>query len=403
MLAKMLPFLPLPLFKKKRHFRAGVNQAAVFRYKVGYRRNGVDHITHDWQDNLILDSGLNKLGTTILWNNAWSFCLFGNPVSPTPVRRDSLTTTFTTVGTACTASVGFFTSADVGRLIKFNDATFQECYIGAFISATAVTLLTAPSPVITATSATIWYVNETALDTFYASTNTYGTNGGDNGTSAAGNITTYKRTFVGTAIAGAPVTLTEIGFSNSASNSNIFDRDIIAGGVTLQIGDQPLAIAQLILTLTPNTSTAAGNVATGFNSAGNMILCGTQAAGATVIPQVNSSGVTVNSSGTMEPANGMQVSLVTATFTLPAFSNGIGTLITPQTAPDSFLNGTYSAGNFFRDATSTWGVASGNGSIFGIQAQNTCWVQLFTSSFVKASTQTLTFTMRLSWQRALVN
>lgn len=404
----ILSFNPLRLFKRKNTARIGVRTSAQFRYKVGYRRDGKDYWPTDWRYNLILDSGLDKIGTN-LWQDCWATCLFGNQVSPDPVTRASGAVTFTTVGTACTSSAGFFVAQDVGRLIKFDDTAGQEVYIGAFISSTSVTLVTAPSPVISAKTGTIWYVNQTALQSFYASTTTYRTGGGDCGTSAAGNIATYKRTFLGAAVAG-PVTLTEIGFNNSGANVNIFDRDIIVGGIALVTGDQPLAIANLIVTLHPEVSTAVGNVGTGFDSSGNMIISGFNVGDSSgAISFVNTAGLTNNSPRFMEPSAASigDMFVMGVTFTLAAFSNGIGPNNSASAAScTAAVNQSYSNGNFYRDVLFTWNVSTGNGSIFGFgmgPVSQTIWQQKFTASFTKLNTQVLTATFRKIWQRTLVN
>lgn len=394
--------------------RAGIHTSMVFRYKVGYRRNGVNYFTHDWQDNLILDSGLNKVGT-VFYQTCWNTCLFGNPVSPNPVRRDSLATTFTVTGTSCVSSVGFFVSQDVGRLIKFNDAAGQEFYINAFTNSTTVTLSAVPSPAITAQTGTIWYVNQTALDTLFATTQTFQAGGANNGTTYVSNVMTMKRTFLGSAV-GAPVTLTEIGFNNSVSNASIFDRDIIAGGVSLLTGDQPLAVAQLIITFHPETSTVAGNVGTGFDTSGTIIICGLGgiASGQMMIQGVDTNGGGLPSTGGGEPSNNTTgLSTITGAFTLPAFSNGVGATIGAGTGTgaSSTALGTYSAGSFFRDKVCSWITSAGNATITGFSLGSPLngggvgplLCQRFTTSFTKLNTQVLTLTLRASWQRILVN
>lgn len=393
-------------FPKKQKLRASLGFGAVFRYKLGYVRNGVTYFTHDWRNNLILDSGLNKIATVVT-QDCWNTCLFGDQVGPTPVQRNSGAVTFTTVGTACVSSAGFFVAQDVGRLIKFDDTDGQERYITAFTDSTHVTLGVAPSPAIVAQTATVWYVNETALDSLYSSTGNYQQNAGDNETTAVSNVVTYKRTFIGAAISGSPVTLTEIGFNNSGTNASIFDRDIIVGGITLAIGDQPLAIAELIVTFSPAVSTAVGNVATGYDSSGDMIISGLDIVSALgALSFVEVTGSTNANSNCYEPSeqyNGMRAIL--ATFTLPAFSNGTGPFIGGTKQTNQSL-GSYSAGNFFRDLLGDYDVSTANGTIYGFCLQSggsAVWVQKLTTPFTKLSTQTLTVVFRRSWQRILQN
>lgn len=374
-------------------------ERAVFRFRVGAIINGKRFLLTPWRENLILDTGLNKAGTFI-WPDCFKTCLFGDKVAPTEVRRDSGGTTFTTVGVTCTASSGFFVAGDVGRLIKFNDGPGQERYITGFTSATVVTLGVAPNPVIAAQTATIWYVNQTALEQLNSSTTTYGGSGGDNGTSDAVNVRTMKRTYIGAAVGGV-TTLTEIGFSDDGSNVNIFDRDIIPGGVALGAGDQPFAVGELIVTFGPSTPLAVPNVGTGFDASGTFQLAN--------LNGFNFVGGAGNSTG-----NG-DLSFVTGNeawytpnviFTQDVFNAG-----SPFTANSPMNSNTLSAygpGNFYRDKNLAWSISQNNGTIYGLVCNQPgggafCASHLFTTPFVKAGTQTLSFILRRSWQRALVN
>lgn len=391
--------------------RKNIHANAKFRYRFGYRRNGQDFWATDWRDNLILDSGLDKVASTG-WVAAFAVCSLGVPVSPTPVRRDSSPITFTTSGTTCTASGSFFSVADVGRLIKFNDGPGTEVYITAFTDASNVTINSSPG--IVAQTGTVWYVNETALDTWNRNITTFDTSAGNNQTTASGNTITHKRTFLGTAISGT-LTFTEIGFNDGTGTTNIFDRDIIVGGVTLVNGDQPKAEAQLILTYDPSVSTAVGNVGTGFDTSGNSILAGILNSNPPYsgIQVVQSSGATQNdTNNSLEPNNATGLGVKTATFTLPAFSN-----TTDGAAITNFVSGggslqPYSNGNFFRDVVSSFSTGTANGTIFGFVLPTALitgsyyaptFEQELTTSFAKTSAQTLSLTLRRSWQRTLTN
>lgn len=410
-----MPFHPLALFKKtvKKRASTHTNFGCVFRYKLGVRRNGQDIWLKDWRNNLILDSGLDKMSGR-RFNDCWFTCLFGNQVAPMPVSRDSLTIIFNTSGATCSASGSFFQSADVGRLIKFDDVAGTEAYITSFTDSTHVGLSLTPSPAIVSQTATIWYVNETALQSLYATTSTYDQTGGANGTSAIANVITYKRTFLGAAV-GGNVTLTEIGFSDSTTNSDLFDRDIITGGIALVTGDQPLAVAELILTMGPAVSTPVGNVATGFDSSGDCIISGLayNNAGQGAIVPILTNGNTATGAGYLEPTSGgsfsNNISLYNTSQAVVAFDNGNGTAITGFADSDSVTLGPYSSGTFFRDRIYVFGVTTGNSpNIYGIFMRNagtggTVFQLALTASFAKLSTQVLTVALRASWQRILMN
>lgn len=382
-----------------------IKKRAVFRYKFGYRRNGIDFFPNDFRDNLILDSGLDKVAS-VAWQSCWFTMLLGNQVSPTPIQRGSGSVTVSQTANTLTASGSFFQSSDVGRLFKFDSG--NEIYITAFTSSTVVTC-GGPSNTVASSPGTIWYVNETALDHFYVATTGILSGGSNNGTSAIGNVVTYKRTFLGSAITGSSVTLTEIGFSDSTTNANLFDRDIIPGGITLLVGDQPLAVAQLIMTITPDTSVSVGNVGTGIDTSGNAILSGlnfNDPLGA--ISYVDTSGVTSSiGNNFLEPsqAGAYAFGAITATFTLPGFSNGVGPSYTATSAVSPSLQA-YSSGNFYRDFNFSFGTSLIVGNIYGYllgPVNQAGWVQKFTTPFAKLNTQTLTGTIRRSWQRILTN
>ncbi len=383
-----------------------IHTGAVFRHKVGYIRNGKKVWVTDWRNNLILDTGLNALANNV-WPAMFNYCLFGDQVSPDPVQRNSGSVTFITTGTACAASGNFFVAQDVGRLIKFDDGSGQERYITNYTDAQNVTLGVAPSPAIASDTATIWYVNQTALQSFVQATATYDQTGGSNGSAIAGNVITHKRTFVGTALL-APTTLTEIGFNTGGGNTNIFDRDIIPGGIALLTGDIPLAIGELICTWNHTTPLAVGNVATGFDSSGDTQLTGLYIF-ATSLATIDSSGGIASPTspggyGPLDPAFLDWLYLASVDFSIPAFNNTYSGNVTNLSA-DSRTGGYNGSGTFSKDTTCHWGLTSGNGTIYGFanRSQGDLWMCHLTTPFVKLSTQTLDITTRKSWQRLLTN
>lgn len=386
---------------------------ALLRYKVGFIRDGKRYLSPNWTNNLILDSGLNKIGSGVFWAPAFSDALFGNAVSPDPVRRDSSPVTFSTVGNICTASGNFFEIGDVGRLIKFNDIDGTEAYITNFTNATQVTLSISPSPAIAAQTSTIWYVNQTQLNSYYSGTVSYGSAGGDNGTSFVGNVQTMKRTYIG-APAVSNTTLTEIGFNNGAANVDLFDRDIIVGGVPIVTGDQPLAVAELIIEWNPAPSpVAVPNVASGYDSAGDIQITGLlypTGGGASFVDVNGNSNLGSGVFGPfMDPSCNFNLGVIVGTdFSIPSYTEGIGpspagVIVTGATAQP------YSAGNFYRDFVANYSVSQANGTIYGYgmfrsnSSINAGLLHHFDTPFVKNSTQVLSFTIRKSWQRILFN
>jgi hypothetical protein len=355
--------------------------------------------------NLILDSGLDSVGTLATLPTLIGFVLFGTAASPTPVRRDSGAVTISQSGTTATASASFFSAADVGRLIKYNNGPATEVYITAFTSATVVTVGT--SATIASINATVWYVNETALDTFYASSSALDSGGSAHGTTWSGNVQTMKRTLISAPVAG-PVTLTEIGFNGTGANSNLFDRDIIVGGISLVTGNIARVVVTLITTFTPTTPLSVSNVATGFNSAGTLQIesAYNPNGGVSCFADINTSGYTTGEAQSVTP-NILDASIaLTAAFTQQAFSTTVASNSAAGVSSDGGTLASYTNGHFYRDKTHTWSVGAANTTIYGFALgwSNYRFISLLlTSSFAKSNSQTLSITWRLSWGRTLAN
>ena len=351
-----------------------------------------------FKKNLILDNGLNMVATTA-WVGCFANCAVGTGTNPT--KRDSGAITFSRAGTTITASAGFFSAGDVGRLLKWD--TGEEVYITGFTSTTVVSSTT--SGTIASAEGTVWYVNDTALQTETARTANYSTDAGDNQSTYSNPTLTHKRTFLFPAV-GAGVTYNEIGWSNSASaGANLFGRDIIPGGDTLLTGQQYKVVVTLLITLSPVTSTAVADVGNnGFNTAGN-----------TNHEYIASAYGTIASNGT-----GSQGELDPSVATTYNFNQGAFTLLsapsyTSQNVSDfgraTLANAAYTNGNFFRDSSATIAVGTGNSTTlssitFGQGlggAVSRAFSVAFTANQTKDNLHTITVTLRKSWGRVLVN
>lgn len=381
-------------------------------HRFGVLRKGQRTWLTDYRPHLILDSGMDKVAST-RWAPCFSGFLIGNAVSPTPVRRDSNLVTISASGTTATASGNFFEAGDVGRIIKWDDIDGTERYISAYNSPTDVTLSSAAT--VAATTAVIWYVNVSALDANVAQTRSFGVDTGDNDSSFSGNVLTMKRTMIGSALAGA-TTVTEIGFSNNQTNSDLFDRDVISGGFPLSAGDQPLAEVNLILTFDPSTPLAVGDVGTGCDTSGTLqyqgFNFGTSGTSGSYISSVGSNGSNVGdgTNQNAEPSLYTRLCIFTSDFTQSAFAPG--TSLSPagsfQLPIGQNILQAYSAGSFYRDTLHNLLVGDAIGTIYGLgfmnNAGNGCWGTLkFTTPFTKDGTQVLNLRTRKSWSRTLVN
>jgi hypothetical protein len=379
-----------------------LSQKSTFKYRVGVLRNNQKKFLTDWRANLILDSGLDKQAA-VRTASCFGYVLLGNQVSPDPVRRDSSPITFTVSGTTCTASGSFFLSTDTGRLIKFNNVGGDERYL-TYVNSTTATL--SSTATVSGVTATIWYVNQTSLQSFVVAYNSYSTTGGGNGSSITGNVSTRKRTFIGTPLAG-PYTFTEIGFNDSSSNTNLFDRDIIPGGVSLLTGDQVIVECSLITTFTPDSARSVGNVATGFDSSGQCIITGIlNTTFDDGISYVKTNGSSTNQGSVMDPYGSIGFVGITASFSLPSFGNGDGSNPLSQSVGATSSTVTpYVNGTFYKDIVTTWSAGVATGTFYGINiVSSKCFfIQEFTAPLNILSTQSLSLTFRKTWQRTLVN
>lgn len=349
-----------------------------------------------FKKNLILDQGLDLVATT-QWCDCFNYCAVGTGTDPT--RRDSGAITFTRAGTTITASAGFFSAADVGRLLKWN--TGEEVYISAYTSPTVVSSVSTGT--IAAAIGTVWYVNQTALTTESTRTNSLSADGGANGTTFSVDTYTHQRTFLFAAV-GANVTYNEIGWSPAPAGS-LFGRDVIPGGDTLLVGQQYKVVVKLILKISPVAPAAQANVGNnGFNTAGqfNHEYIGN------AYSIVNSGGATI--AGSMDPAAAFNCGLLAGAFTLLAAVSYTSASLTPLYHL-GMTNLTYTNGNFYRDAQCIFPVGSANSTdlravIFGVPYYGDIYRNFsvsFTTPQTKDSLHTVKITLRKSWGRTLVN
>lgn len=356
--------------------------------------------------NLILDNGLDLLGNSKSANMT-RYCAVGTGTAPT--NRDSSTTTASQSGTTVTASAGFFEAADVGRLLKFDSG--EEHYITTFNSSTEV--IVATSATVASSEFTIWYVDDTVLDTESTRTGTCRTDSGDNESTLSAGIVNHKRTHLFPAV-GSGVTYQEIGWSsNSGGGASLFNRSLIPGGVVLVSGDELLVESNFELEGGPQTSTAQSDVGSGgFDTSGTVQCEGTGISTVTSSGATSSFGGIDGSDDTLEPNPGSGDSIKCGTATTafntygtPSSSNSLGLL-----ASSSYSNGSYSNGNFYRDKTGTFSTSSFNSS-------NINWISMgrsdggneigfrlrLTSAQEKLGTETLVVVLRVSWARTLTN
>ena len=170
-----------------------------------------------WEKNLVMDLGLNNLargpGTPTSPANSFTNMIVGSGTNPVKVASGAVT--FTQAGTTLTASAGFFNIGMLGTLFKYGTGSGgAEYYIIGYSDTQNVTVDT-NATVGTPTLGTVWYVNQTALQTYAHASTSYRTNAGDNFTAFSLGQVTMQRSFV-IASQGTTYTVNEIGWNGNA-------------------------------------------------------------------------------------------------------------------------------------------------------------------------------------------
>lgn len=249
----------------------GINVEMSYETSIIDAKTGIAIKRSGKKKNLVMDLGLNAFAKSTHSNTiaeAFSFLQIGSGTNANSFASGAIT--FTQATTTVTASGGFFTAAMVGGILKYgaSGSAGTEQYITAFTDSTHVTV--SSSATVASTQGTLWMVQQTSLQTFLFATNQYRTLGGDNSTTYSAGQQVMKRTFINP-VQVAPYNVNELGWYFT-STSGVFGR------VTLSSTDvvPPTAFYQVVMTMTvtfaPNAPLAVGNVGTGFNSAGNIMI-----------------------------------------------------------------------------------------------------------------------------------
>lgn len=363
----------------------------------------------DWQNNLILDQGLDGVFASS-WARATEYGHIGTGTDP--FFRDSGATTVSVASGTATASSGFFEAGDVGRLLKLDSG--EEGYITGFTSTTivAVSMVDAAS-----SEATVWYVDRTALQTETKRTNSLRTSGGDNGTTyqtSPARQFVYKRSHLFAVEVGS-VTYTEVGWGRVNSGALFSGVILSGGGDSLVAGQQYLLISELTMTPTPTESTTAPDVATGgWSTEGDICMesIGSfQSGGVQNFSSVGTTGTIFgeNPAAPFEPSwiqNPAGIA-ITTDFTLTTPSSTSAQTGATQVNANTVTPASYSAGNFFRDCLFVWNVSTANTAWRGVGIgggdSNRGLTVKFDSNQTKDNVHEVRATFRISAGRVLVN
>lgn len=369
--------------------------------------------TYPWQRNLTYDVGMNELNNRVLQSCAtWGRVGTGTR----PVKRDSGAITGLVVGgNEIVSSAAFFQASDVGRLIKFDSG--DEFYITAFNSNQSVNI--SPSGSGGPSEFTVWYVDDTQMDTQTEETNSYRTDAGDNGYNITNNEVELTRTFLFPKPAANRV-YTEVGWSwQAGALNNLFGRALFASSIAINTNQQLAVKVTLQLNLTPSTIQVGVNptitgwpVAPATTTQGDQYILNinaSEAAAREIVSLINSAGAGTGL-GTGEPAG--------------VLNPWIGNIAKPTNWGEGLgfnhqnLNftggakGTYTPGDFTRDDSYTIGTGFFNATnincilfsaVPGAFSSTVAFGHWFDENQTKASTHEMDLVFRKTWSRILVN
>jgi hypothetical protein len=199
------------------------------RAKVAVLSGG--HVVEErrWEENLILNQGLDKIAT-VLFNQLFANCALGDNNSPTTIDPQSNATVSAQTLTLAAPANYTFTNNDLDSGVHFDTGEFF--IIQSIVNATTVTLF-APGTISAATHFMLLRVNQAGLGNELKRTNIYSTVPSANeAIYSAGNVL-LQRTFL-FPTETSTITYKELGFSDlTVAGPNLFSRIVLATPVTL--------------------------------------------------------------------------------------------------------------------------------------------------------------------------
>ena len=327
-----------------------------------------------WQENLVMDIGLNTMAqqsTAIVGPNAanpasvFNNLIVGSGTSPNSIASGAIT--FTQSGTTITASGGFFTSAMVGGIFKYGTGTGgAEYYITAYTDTTHVTVDTSAT-VGTATVATVWQVQKTALDNVLHAATSYRTNSGDCQTTFAGGTVTHQRVFI-IAQQALSYTVNEIGYNpfgiGNATNG-VAGRFVLSASDVVGNTNFYVVTVQLAVSYSPAAPVAVSNTGTNINTAGNAMI---EDLGQIHIVASNGSPTTNISNCGFDGGNvnGMYFGLVTYTQNSTPASSGTSFAISPSLYAPATYTLTYAGTRGAMSYTFVYSFSTTGQTLYGV-------------------------------------
>lgn len=364
--------------------------------------------TMPWQNNLVLDQGMNYYATNT-WANLMNYCVAGTGTTPT---RDILDGTAGQSGTTVTltGSTYSFSAGDVGKWIGWASGGYQA-KITAYISATTVTV--DRSQTVSTATATLYRCNQTGLATEVKRTNTYPVytytdgRGASASFASATNVLTLRRTYDFSAETGS-VNYTEIGISPIATvASNLFARILLAGAVTVTSGQQLRVTYELAITVNgtsrPSQTLSSSTGWPYTYSISSITGNGTSFTVTTSAAHHYVAGGSITIAGALRTKTAITAASSTSTdFTITANAHGrtTGDSITIAGMTPSGYNGTWTvASTTTNTITVTTAANPGTGTVFGTVRQTepgTWYNGTWTVASVTSTTIVVTSSISLS-------
>lgn len=200
---------------------------------------------------------------------SFTYLAIGSGNNPNSFASGAVTCTQS--GTTVVSSSGFFTPAMIGGIIKYGTGSGgTEQYITGYTSAFIITV-SSSAIVSTPTVFTVWQVQQTALQTPLYFTNNYRTLTADNQTTYTTGTVIHQRTFINPAQSSS-YNVNELGWQISATGASLNGRIVLSSTDVVSPSDYYLVVMTLSISYSPSTPLSVGNVGTGFNSSGKLMI-----------------------------------------------------------------------------------------------------------------------------------
>lgn len=375
----------------------------------------------DWQNNLIVDNGINSWAGQAITNlgggtiaNSFAALRIGGGTDAVKISSGAIT--FTQAGTTLTASAGFFTAAMAGGLFKWGSGSAGvEVYISSFTNTTNVVVATSATVVVPEVGV-VWQVQTAALQTLLFSTNTYQTSPGDNSvTFDAVDVVTFQRTFLNPSQA-SPYNVNELGFASATAGTNVGGRLVLSATDVVGTSNFYVVVLQLQIKISPAVPTAVVNVGTNCNTAGNSMIEGD--AGSVnnflnLFKAVLSTGATGGGGASClfdQGSASQELRVHTATYSQKAAPSAVDLVITGLTVSTPVAWAKVSGVIGAMEKTSSAAISTTGQTWFGIGLRNvgspfaSTWdIKFTTTGTLPTGTFQPVVNIRATWSRTLVN